>query len=95
MRGTGIEDRDTAGVRGRESTTLCQFPLGLLSTNSISSNKPMGIDPGGFVLFLLYRGGLCTSFAVSSEEEAGDTAPKGTVSSTSFFSAKKRGTLRA
>src|SRR5260370_28371299 len=85
LRGTGIEDGDTAGVRGRESTTLCQFPFGLLSTNSTSSDESANIGPGG----------LCTSFTVSSAEEARDTAPKRAVSSASFFSAKNRGTLSA
>jgi hypothetical protein len=55
----------------------------------------MGIDPGSFVLSLVYRGGPCTSFTVSSEEAARDIAPKGTVSSASSFNAKKWGTLRA
>src|SRR5947199_5284537 len=85
LRGTGIKDRDTAGVRGRESTTLCQFPLGLLSTNSRSSDDSAGIDPGG----------LCTSFTVSSADESREPAPKRAVSSSSFFSEKNVGTLRA
>src|SRR5450759_2269545 len=81
----GIED-----VRGRESTTTCQFPLGLLSSISASSisassKRSYAICNRGIALSLLYRGGFCASFTVSDEN--GENSPKGTVSSVSLLTA--------
>lgn len=87
--------RGAEGTRGRESTILCQFPLGLLSSNATSSSELPAIRPRGIVLSLPSRGGLCTSFTVS--EETGDNSLNGTVSmvsKASLLNAKKWGTLR-
>ncbi len=87
-----MEVRGTAGVRGRESTILCQFPPGLPSPDSTSSNELSAIRPGGIVISLPSRGGLCTSFTVSEETE--DNFLNGTVSWASLLNEKKWDTLR-
>ena len=89
----GMGVRGIEGVRGRESTILCQFPPGLMLSISVSSKRSFAIWVSVIELSLLYSGIFRASFTVSVEVE--DKLAKGSVSSASLRNAKKRGTLRA
>jgi hypothetical protein len=92
-RGVGMGVRGIEGVRGRESTILCQFPPGLMLSISVSSKRSFAIWVSVVELSLLYSGIFRASFTVS--EEVKDKLAKGSVSSASLRNAKKRGTLKA
>jgi hypothetical protein len=92
-RRAGMGARGIEGVRGRESTILCQFPPGLMLSISVSSKRSFAIWVSVIELSLLYSGNLRASFTVSDEVE--DKLAKGSVSSASLRNAKKRGTLKA
>ena len=55
LRSAGMAVRDVEGVRGRESTILCQFPPGLLLSITSSSKKSFAISASGIPLSLADR----------------------------------------
>ncbi len=54
-RGGGMGVRGIEGVRGRESTILCQFPPGLMLSISVSSKRSLAIWVSVIELPPLYR----------------------------------------